>query len=123
MLNAISSFAASIRNSLRLGLVCQQNITLEFPRYVFNFLFNGKGSPVKHRSGRVLERIDFSAEHFNDSHFEYYNKDREGCFISFPIYMNSFVKFSTQSYSENGCPLPHGFTETLSIKVKKTYSK
>uniref|UniRef100_A0A1X7VJR8 Chromo domain-containing protein n=1 Tax=Amphimedon queenslandica TaxID=400682 RepID=A0A1X7VJR8_AMPQE len=40
VLDSFSSFVSSIRNSLRFGLVRQQNITLEFPRHVFNFLFN-----------------------------------------------------------------------------------
>ena len=123
ILDAVSSFSAAVHRSLQAGIISQRIIRVEFPRHVYNFLFNGKGSSVSRKPGRLYERSDFTDEFFNDGHFQIYNKHNEGCSISFPIYMYSFVKFSSKHYSKEGHVLPRGFTETLMVKVVKIYMK
>ena len=120
ILDAVSSFSLAIQTSLHAGVLRKCNISLEFPRHVFNFLFSGKGMTVRSKPGRLYERNDFMAPYFNDDHFKHYNKYREGYFIAFPVYMYSFVKMSPRSCRDDGTPAKRGFTETLSIKVVKT---
>ena len=120
ILDAVSNFSTAIRNSLSAGVVRKRTFSLEFPRYVFNHLFNGKGTNVRNHTGRVYQREDFVAEWFKDNSFEHYNKHGEGCFVSFPIYMHSHVKFSRGSYDKDLRPLEDNFTETLFVKLVKT---
>lgn len=54
--------------------------------------------------------------------FSYYTKDGNGCFVSFPIYMYSHVKFSQQCFDSDGKKLPRSFTETLFVKLLKSYT-
>ncbi|XP_019858046.1 PREDICTED: uncharacterized protein LOC105314460 [Amphimedon queenslandica] len=122
ILDAVSSFSLVLQNNLKAGLLRRRSMSLEFPRYVFNFLFNNKGNHTSNRPGCLYQRCDFSAEYFCNGHFEYYNKFGEGCFVSFPIYMYSFVKFSQKKYNSSGeCLNSCTFTETLYIKLVKRH--
>ena len=58
---------------------------------------------------------------FTDSNFNYFNKHGEGCFVSFFLYMHSFVKFSPQQYNKDKEPLPRSYIETLYLKLVKTH--
>ena len=64
ILDAVRNFFTAIRNSLSAGVVRKRTFSLEFPRYVFNHLFNGKGT---NHTGRVYQREDFVAEWFKDN--------------------------------------------------------
>lgn len=119
ILDSVSIFTVSLQESLTQGIVRKRTISLEFPRYVFNFLFNNKGSPVRRKPGRLYERSDFSLTYFCDSTFAVYNKHKEGVAVVFPVYMYSHVKFSKHHYDSSGQPLPRSFTETLFIKITK----
>lgn len=122
ILDAISSFSIAIHGSLRVGLLAKRSLTIEFPRQVFTFLFKDKGTNVQGKPGKLYERSDFLCHYFTDSHFSYYTKDGNGCFVSFPIYMYSHVKFSQQCFDSDGKKLPRSFTETLFVKLLKSYT-
>ena len=102
ILDAISAFHLAIKCSLRVGLLQKRSFSLEFPRHVFNFLFQSKGSAVVKKPGRLYQRNDIVELYFNDEHFQYFNKYGEGCFVLFPMYMRSFVKFSPLTYKNDG---------------------
>lgn len=97
-------------------------MTLEFPRNVFKYLFQNKGAFAKGKPGKLYERGDFPLEFFNELHFSCYNKDGDGCFVTFPIYIYSHIKFCHQSFDSDGRKLNRSFTETLSLKLIKSYS-
>lgn len=69
--DAISAFHLAIKCSLRVGLLQKRSFSLEFPRHVFNFLFQSKGSAVVKKPGRLYQRNDFIELYFNDEHFQY----------------------------------------------------
>ena len=83
ILDAVISFSAAVHRSLQVRLLHQRVISFEFSHHVFNFVFNKKGTPVKHKPGCLYEGTDFSEEFFNNNHFEIYKKHNEGCFITF----------------------------------------
>uniref|UniRef100_A0A1X7UEC6 Uncharacterized protein n=1 Tax=Amphimedon queenslandica TaxID=400682 RepID=A0A1X7UEC6_AMPQE len=121
ILDAVSAFSVAIQSSLRTGLLAKRAVTLEFPRNVFKYLFQDKGSLVKGTPGKLYEGGDFTSEFFNKLHFSSYNKDGDGCFVTFPKYMYSHIKFSHQSFDSDGRKLNHSFTEALSLKLIKSY--
>lgn len=120
LLDSVSELTTAIQSSLHGGLLKKRTFTIPFPRHVFNLLFKDKGKKVKNKPGRLYERDDFSSLYFNDDNFTYYNKHDEGCFVCFPIYMHSYVKFSLQSYDHQKKPRPRNFTETIFVKLIKT---
>ena len=71
------------------------------------------------KPGRLYQRNDFVELYFNDEHFQYFNKYGEGCFVSFPMYMRSFVKFSPLTYKNDGTLHCRTFTELLSVTIVK----
>lgn len=121
LLDAVSKFTADVHHSLQAGSLRRRTITLEFPRHVFNYLFNNKGSNVPGRSGRLYNRGDFHPQYFDDNSFVHYNKHGEGCMVKFPIYMYSYVRFCPQSYDHTHQPLPRTFTERLTINIVKCH--
>ena len=120
MLDAVTSFTVALLNSLRAGIVHKRSISLEFPRHAFNFLFNNKGTHVRRKPGRLYYRQDFPSTYFNDHCFSFYNNHGEGCFVTFPVYMYSYVKYSQLHYAYDGTPLPRAFMEILFVKLVKT---
>ena len=122
ILDAVSAFSVAIQSSRRAGLLAKRAVTLEFPRNVFKYLFQNKGAFAKGKPGKLYERGDFPLEFFNELHFSCYNKDGDGCFVTFPIYMYSHIKFCHQSFDSDGRKLNRSFTETLSLKLIKSYS-
>ena len=120
-LESISSFQIAVQRSLGVGILKQRSITLEFPRHVFNFLFNHKGRKVKNKPGKTYEREDFDSQYFPDHFFTCYNKHCEGCTVVFPLYIHSHVRFSKQVYSASNKSLPRIFTELLTVNLVKRY--
>uniref|UniRef100_A0A1X7U9T0 Uncharacterized protein n=1 Tax=Amphimedon queenslandica TaxID=400682 RepID=A0A1X7U9T0_AMPQE len=113
ILDAVSAFSVAIHSSLRAGLLAKQAVTLEFPRNVFKYLFQDKGTFVKGKPGKLYERGDFPLEFFNELHFSCYNKDGDGCFVTFPRHMYSHIKVCHQSFDFDDRKLNCSFTETL----------
>ena len=118
VLDAVSSFVSIIHSSLHAGVIARRTVSLEFPKFVFDFLFKIKDL-LSDKPGRLFERNDFPSLYFKDSDFISHNKFG-GHFIVFPIYMYCHLKFTQQNYYSKGKTLPRCFTETLSLKqVKK----
>ena len=84
ILDAISSFELTIQTSLRAGVLKRSITKLEFPTHAFNFLFNGKGTNVTHKPGKLYNRSDFNPLYFSSDAFTYYNKHGEGITVKFP---------------------------------------
>lgn len=59
ILDAISAFHLAINCSLQVGLL-QRSFSLLFPRHVFNFLFQSKGSAVMKKPVRLPEKRFYS---------------------------------------------------------------
>lgn len=75
------------------------------------------------KAGKLYNRTDFCPNYFTNNHFCFYNKLGEGCFVMFPMYMHSYVKFSPHSYDSAGKKNDvRSFTETLFIKIVKSHS-
>ena len=99
----ISELTSSIKYSLSGGLLKRRRFDLTFQRNIFNFLFKeSKGKKAKNKPGKLYERNDFPPHYFSDSAFTYYNKDGEGCFVLFPVYMHSKIKYGPLHYDING---------------------
>ena len=75
---------------------------------------------MKSKPGRTYEREDFDPQYFSDDFFTCYNKHHEGCTVTFPIYLHSYVRFSDQVYSESNQTL-RIFTELLTVRLVKSY--
>ena len=122
ILDSVSDLKAAIILSLQGGLLKRCQITLSFPIYVFRFLFPlCKGNKVAKKPGRLYSKADFlSSSYFTEETFSSYNKFGEGCFVYFPVYMHSFIKFSSPSYDNHNNLCPRNFTETLVLKIRKT---
>lgn len=120
LIDSVTSLKESILNSLRVGTNKRRCQSLEFPTHVFRYLFNNKGVIVPSKPGRLYHRCDFPSSHFNDSDFQYFNKEREGCFVVFPIYLYSFVKYMPLRYDDGGTCRPRPFIEKLNFKLVKT---
>ena len=119
VLDAVSSFVSVIHSSLHAGIIARRTVSLEFPKFLFTFLFKNKGSTVRNKLGRLFERNDFPSPYFKDSDFISHNKFGEGHFIVFPIYMYCHHKFDQQNYDSKGKTFPRCFTETVSLKLVK----
>lgn len=118
LLDDISNLRAAIQHSLSAGILPRRSIKVSFHRHVFNFLFKNKGRNVKHKPGKMYSKSDFPS-YFDENFFQYYNKFGEGCFIVFPIYMYSCVRFTPKSYNSDKRPLCCSFNEILMLKVVK----
>lgn len=123
LLDAVSSLNAAIQQSLSSGVLRRRSFFLQFPCYIFNFLFKDKGSKVKNKPGKLYERCDFSSMFFSSTYFENYNKHGECCVVSFPIYMYSTVKFQSRGYDKDGQALKRSFSEIISLKIVKRIIK
>ncbi|XP_019860861.1 PREDICTED: uncharacterized protein LOC109589178 [Amphimedon queenslandica] len=121
-MDSVSDLVAEIHKSLSKGLLKNNSFSLPFQRHVFNYLFQQRGKKVKNKPGRLYERSDFSSQYFSDDNFSYFNKEGEGCFVLFPIYMYSFVQFSHPHYDSAKNLCKRNFTETLRIKLVKSRS-
>ena len=119
ILDAVSNFEAAIHASLKAGILRKRTFKIEFPRHVFKFLFDNKGTVVSHKPGKLYDRNDFNESYFTTDTFTLYNKHHEGFSVKFPIYMYSFVSFSVQFFDSTHNPLPRTYTETLFVKVVK----
>ena len=119
MLDAVSNMASAILKSLKAGLIHQRHLRVEFSLDVFRFLFDGKGTKVPRRSGKLYCFEDFDERYFNREHFEYYNSHDEGCKVKFPLYMNSCLRWGPKSYNSSRELKKRDYTEILIIYVTK----
>lgn len=73
----------------------------------------------------MYELVDFNSSYnyFMSDSFVFYNRQREGVCVVFPIYMYSFVKFSPMSYSMSSDSVllscPRDFCELLRVVLVK----
>ena len=67
--DAVSSLRVTIHKSLAAGIIRQSKFSIEFPCFIFNFLFNGKGKNVKNKPGKLYDRVDFNPAYFSDDIF------------------------------------------------------
>lgn len=90
MLDAVSSLSCAIISSLKQGLIRRNSFTVSVRRDVFNFLFNGCGTRVFRKPGKMYSKNDF-CNYFKDF---MYTSVNNGCVrVVFPIYMYSHTKF------------------------------
>ena len=122
-LDAISKLISTIQRSLQAGIIRQCTFTTEFPKHVFKYLFDNKGSTVPRRPEKLYDRADFISPYFVDDNFVHYNKHGEGFKVVFPIRMHSYIRFSSQSYDHKHNPLPRTFNEVISVKIIKCRSR
>ena len=112
-MDSVSNLVAAIQLSLSKGILKAKTFNIEFPRHMFNFLFNNKGIMINHKPGKLYNMTDFDMHYFKVDSFTHYNKFGEKCSVKFPIYMCSYVRYSIQSYDSAHAPLPRTFTESL----------
>lgn len=115
--DSISSLLSGVHKSLKAGILRQRTIRIPFPMYIFKYLFNNKGSRVPHKPGRFG---DFWTNHFKTEDFVYYNQAGEGCEVTFPVYMNCHIRWSSRSYDRFHQLLPtRDYVETLTVFLTK----
>ena len=119
MLDSVDNLKSSICSSLKAGTIRRCNFTCTFRRDVFNCLFGDRGRVIGRKRGRLYDEADFDGNYFDGSSFVIYNKDSEGYCVDFPIYMYSYVKFSSVCYSVDGKKLNRHFSEVLSVTLCK----
>ena len=121
VLDAVSTMKLNVRSSLTAGILQKRSVTFEFPRYVFNYLFNAKGDRMRNRPGKLYEKKDFNTSYFPDDSFICYNHQHEACAVVFPIYLYSYVRFTKQFFNKEGQAIPLTFTELVTMKLIKSY--
>ena len=70
----LTQIASIIHSSIHAGIIARRTVSLEIPKFVFNFLFKNKGSTVRHKPDFLFERNDFPSPYLKDSNFISHNK-------------------------------------------------
>ena len=120
IIDAVSNLVQAIQASLRLGILKKRSQTLDFPIYIFNYLFKNKGTARHKKPGRLYSRDDFDLNFFKSDDFVFYNENGEACKVEFPLYMNSYIRWCPKSYDKHHNPLPRDYRESLKIYIAKS---
>ena len=91
---------------------------------IFNYLFNDKGTACTNKPGKMYTLTDFTCNStaFNADSFVFYNRECEGVRVVFPVYMYSYVKFDSVSYSMSSSVLstsPSNYHELVRVVLVK----
>ncbi len=119
----VSNLTSSICNSLRVGIVRNCRFSVSFRTDVFMLLFGGKGQDPPHGKGKLYFLDEFSSRYFDSSSFLCYDKLGNGCKVSFPVRLESAVRFSPVCYDKDsdGCLVPkrRSFSESVIVTLLK----
>lgn len=121
--SCVSTFTTAVCSSLRAGTIRNSRFTIPFPTDVFTVLFGGKGQEVSRGRGRLYSLEDFDSKYFNSTWFVCYDKLGNGCRITFPVRLESVVRFSPITFdkSDDGTLVvkPRAFAELLVVTLLK----
>ncbi len=104
-------------------MIRNSRFTVSFRTDVFMLLFGGKGQETSRGKGRLYSLEDFNSEYFNSTWFVCHDKLGNGCRITFPVKLESVVRFSPVSFDKtiDGTllPKPRAFSELLVVTLVK----
>ncbi len=104
-------------------MITNTRFTVSFRTDVFTMLFGGKGREALKGKGKLYSPEDFNSEYFNSTWFVCYDKLGNGCRITFPVQLESVVRFSPLCFDKHFdgilLPKPRAFSELVVVTLLK----
>ena len=120
--DAVSTFINSVALSLKSGTIVKNKLEMEFEFSLFKFIFKHKPAKVGERIS--LERDDFNSIYFKGNWMTVYDRNGDGCTVSFPMTAKLRLKWSSPyvyDRQEDGTVVQkkRTFTELLQLFLVK----